>query len=187
MILFYCQSSEMACWIMKCVSPVIQDTTGKPGPSVLHNPPSHFSSPNLGSTSLHYACIYVSLNILQISSSSSVLVSSSYYSIYTVSSPDQTSHIFYEWGFTVASNSSNIKTSFFVVVVLPKQISSECLSLTSTPSSLKLNRILLHFLLRRLERQSQYWPLIFNFLHGLWCLDSSSFLSGLDSSFHCSS
>lgn len=186
-ISFYCQSSETACWIMKYVSPVIQGTTRKHGPSVLHNSPSHFNSPTLGSTSLHYVCIYVSLNILHISSSSSVPVSSSYYSIYTISSPDQTSHISYEWGLPISPNSSNMKTSFFCCWFLPKQISSEFLSPASTPTSLKLNRILLHFLLRRLERQSPYWPLIFNFLHGLWCLDSSSFLSGLDSSFHCSS
>lgn len=112
---FYCQSSETACWIMKYVSPVIQGTTRKHGPSVLHNSPSHFNSPTLGSTSLHYVCIYVSLNILHISSSSSVPVSSSYYSIYTVSSPDQTSHISYEWAFLYPQILLTWKQAFFVV------------------------------------------------------------------------
>lgn len=126
-IFFYCQSSELAYWIMKYV---IQGTTRKPElPCCTTNHPSS-PLPTLGFTALYYVCMSVSFRRLQISSSSSVPVSSSDYSIYTEWSPDFNRFL---WMGTLLYPKTLLplkQSSFF----LPKQMSSEIFSTPSTPT-----------------------------------------------------
>lgn len=111
-ISFYFQSSEMACWIMKYMSPVIQSTTRKPGPSMLHNLPSHFNSPALGSTSLHYVCVMCPLIYCRFPAHHLSLWAAPTV-IYILYHCQMKLHTFpMEWSLTVSQNSS-VKTSFF--------------------------------------------------------------------------